>query len=54
MGDRLVFADMMHYTMVKTTTFNGVKHPSIVIWTEKDQLRLVRRFAYEDFKNRLS
>ncbi len=53
-GDRLVFADMMHYTMVKTTTFNGVKHPSIVIWTEKDQLRLVRRFAYEDFKNRLS
>ncbi len=53
-GDQLIFADMMHYTMVKTNTFNGVKHPSIAIWTEKEQLKIVRNFAYEDFKNRLS
>ncbi len=54
-GDRLVFTDMAHYTMVKTTTFNGVRHPSIATFDpETDELRLVRRFGYEDYKNRLS
>ena len=54
-GQRLAFDDMSHYTMVKTTTFNGVNLPSIAIWdSERDTLRLVRRFGYEDFKNRLS
>lgn len=52
-GDRLVFRDMIHYTMVKTTTFNGVKHPSICLWTEAGRLEVVRTFGYEDFKNRL-
>lgn len=53
-GDRLILRDMIHYTMVKTTTFNGVKHPAIAIWTEQEELQIVRTFAYEDFKNRLS
>ena len=51
-GDRLTFDDMAHYTMVKTTTFNGVPHPSIVL--KKDNtLTSVREFNYEDFKSRL-
>ncbi len=53
-GDRIVFKDMMHYTMVKTTTFNGVDHPSIGIWTKDGKFKLIRRFGYDDFKNRLS
>jgi carboxynorspermidine decarboxylase len=53
-GDRIVFEDMIHYTMVKTTTFNGVQHPSIGIWKEESGFHLVRRFGYDDYKNRLS
>ncbi len=53
-GDRLVLEDMIHYTMVKTTTFNGVKHPSIGLWTEDDRFELVREFGYADYRNRLS
>lgn len=54
-GDRLVFDDMAHYTMVKTTTFNGINLPSIAIWnSETDALRVIRRFGYEDFRQRLS
>lgn len=53
-GDRLVFLDMIHYTMVKTTMFNGVKHPNICLWHEDGALEVVRQFGYEDFKNRLS
>ena len=53
-GDRIVFLDMIHYTMVKTTTFNGVHHPSIWIRTRKGKFRLIRKFGYKDYKNRLS
>jgi len=53
-GDRIVFLDMIHYTMVKTTTFNGVHHPSIGIWTKDGKFRLIKEFGYEDYKNRLS
>lgn len=53
-GDQIIFKDMIHYTMVKTTTFNGVKHPDIAIWTEDNQLKIVKQFSYEDFKYRLS
>jgi carboxynorspermidine decarboxylase len=53
-GDKLVFLDMIHYTMVKTTTFNGVHHPSIGIWTKEGKFRLIKEFGYEDYKNRLS
>lgn len=53
-GDRLVFEDMALYTMVKTNTFNGMALPSIV-WRDKNgNCFLVRRFGYEDFKERLS
>jgi carboxynorspermidine decarboxylase len=53
-GDRIIFLDMIHYTMVKTTTFNGVHHPSIGIWTKEGEFRLIREFGYDDYKNRLS
>lgn len=54
-GDRLCFEDMAHYTMVKTTTFNGIQHPAICTFEpENDELKVVRRFGYEDFKGRLS
>jgi len=54
-GTRLMFDDMSHYTMVKTSTFNGIPLPSIAIWnSETNDLRLVKQFSYEDFKSRLS
>ncbi|MES2604714.1 MAG: carboxynorspermidine decarboxylase [Pseudomonadota bacterium] len=54
-GQRLVFDDMAHYTMVKTTTFNGVRLPALAIWNSAtDDLRIVREFGYQDFRNRLS
>ena len=54
-GQKLVFTDMAHYTMVKTSTFNGVPHPDIDLYDpETGVLRVVRRFGYEDFKRKLS
>jgi carboxynorspermidine decarboxylase len=54
-GDRLLFEDMAVYTMVKTTTFNGVPLPGIALWnSDTDDLRVVREFGYEDFRQRLS
>lgn len=53
-GDRIIFLDMIHYTMVKTTTFNGVQHPSIGIWTKEEKFKRLRKFGYEDYKGRLS
>lgn len=53
-GDRIFFEDQMHYTMVKATTFNGVKLPAIAIQRLDGQTEVVREFGYEDFKNRLS
>ena len=54
-GQRLVFDDMAHYTMVKTTTFNGVRLPALALWNSvTDDLRIVREFGYQDFRNRLS
>ena len=54
-GQRLLFADMAHYTMVKTSTFNGTRLPAIAIWNpECDDLRVVRTFDYTDFRDRLS
>lgn len=52
-GDRLVFCDMAHYTMVKNNTFNGVKLPSIAINTLKEGVRLIKEFGYQDYKSRL-
>ncbi len=53
-GDKVVFDDMIHYTMVKTTFFNGVRHPSIGIWKEAGEFVLLRSFGYEDYKGKLS
>jgi len=53
-GDRLLFDDMIHYTMVKTTTFNGVGLPSIGMIKSDGSFQLVKQFGYQDFKGRLS
>ncbi|NVK57654.1 MAG: carboxynorspermidine decarboxylase [Alteromonadaceae bacterium] len=53
-GDKLQFEDMMHYTMVKTSFFNGVQHPAIGILRQSGEFELVRQFDYSDFKSRLS
>ncbi len=54
-GDKLVFGDMAHYTMVKNTMFNGINLPDIVLYyPDTDQYRVQRHFTYEDFKGRLS
>jgi carboxynorspermidine decarboxylase len=54
-GQKLVFTDMAHYTMVKTSTFNGVPHPDIDLYDpETGVLKVVRRFGYDDFKRKLS
>ncbi|MGC3977704.1 MAG: carboxynorspermidine decarboxylase [Paludibacteraceae bacterium] len=53
-GDKIVFEDMIHYTMVKTTMFNGVSHPSIGIWTADNEFKLIRKFGYEDYKEKIS
>ena len=52
-GSRIVFEDMAHYTMVKTTTFNGVPLPSIAVF-DAGAVRVIREFGYADFKGRLS
>ena len=53
-GDRVVFEDMAHYTMVKTNTFNGIRLPAIMLRGPDGALRTVRAFGYQDFKSRLS
>jgi carboxynorspermidine decarboxylase len=52
-GDRIVFEDMMHYTMVKTTTFNGVAHPAIGCLKPDGSFELWREFGYEDYRSRV-
>ena len=52
-GDRLIFEDMIHYTIVKTTMFNGIPHPSLAMWSADDRLVMFREFGYEDYKNRM-
>lgn len=53
-GERIIFEDMIHYTMVKTTMFNGVSHPSIAIAAEDGEVRIVKEFGYDDYKSRMS
>ncbi|MBR5953388.1 MAG: carboxynorspermidine decarboxylase [Pseudobutyrivibrio sp.] len=53
-GDRLVFEDMAIYSMVKNNTFNGIPLPSIYLLKADGSLGLIKKFGYEDFKNRLS
>lgn len=53
-GDKLIFCDMAHYTMVKNNTFNGMPLPAIALVTAQGELKLLRQFNYHDFKSRLS
>ena len=52
-GEEVIFEDMIHYTTVKTTTFNGITHPSIAMLHEDGTLEILRRFCYEDYRNRM-
>lgn len=52
-GDRVVFEDMIHYTMVKTNMFNGIQHPSIALWKEDGGLEVYKQFRYEDYRDRM-
>ena len=52
-GDKIVFEDMIHYTVVKTNMFNGVPHPSIALWNDKTGLKMLREYGYEDYKGRM-
>ncbi len=53
-GDKIILEDQIHYTMVKTTTFNGIKLPSIVLKTKENKYKIIRNFSYDDYKIRLS
>jgi len=53
-GDKLVFDDMIHYTMVKTSTFNGINLPDIGIIKSDGKYEVIQTFGYEDYKKRLS
>lgn len=52
-GERIIFEDMIHYTMVKTNMFNGIHHPAIAMWTKEEKAEIFKHFAYEDFRNRM-
>ncbi|OWR31290.1 carboxynorspermidine decarboxylase [Saccharibacillus sp. O23] len=53
-GDKLVFGDMAHYTMVKNHMFNGVNLPSIASYSDEEGLKVIREFKFEDYSSRLS
>ncbi|MDD2448641.1 MAG: carboxynorspermidine decarboxylase [Sulfurimonas sp.] len=53
-GSRVIFEDQIHYTFVKSTTFNGIKLPSLALKKGDGNIEIVRDFGYEDYKNRLS
>ena len=52
-GEEVIFEDMIHYTTVKTNTFNGISHPAIGMLHEDGKLEILRRFGYEDYRNRM-
>lgn len=52
-GENVIFEDMLHYTTVKTNMFNGISHPSIMLAKEDGELRTLKEFTYEDYKNRM-
>ena len=53
-GERIIFEDMIHYTMVKTNMFNGIHHPAIAMWTKEGKADLFKQFSYEDYRDRMS
>ncbi len=52
-GEQIIFEDMIHYTTVKTNTFNGITHPSIAMLRQNGTLELLRQFTYEDYRARM-
>ncbi len=52
-GEHVIFEDMIHYTTVKTNTFNGISHPSIGMLRSNGELELLREFTYEDYRDRM-
>jgi carboxynorspermidine decarboxylase len=50
-GDRIVAADLAHYTMVRTSVFNGIRRPSIFSWCRREGLRLIRQFGFDDYRS---
>lgn len=52
-GENIIFEDMLHYTTVKTNMFNGIHHPAIALLHTDGELEVLRRFTYEDYKNRM-
>ena len=52
-GEEVIFEDMIHYTTVKTNTFNGISHPAIGMLHSDGKLEILREFGYEDYKNRI-
>lgn len=53
-GERIIFEDMIHYTMVKTNMFNGIHHPAIAMWTKEGKAEIFKQFSYEDYRDRMS
>ena len=53
-GDKIIFEDQIHYTFVKNTTFNGIQLPSLAIQTKDGDIKIIKQFSYDDYKNRLS
>ena len=53
-GDKIIFEDQIHYTFVKSTTFNGIPLPSLAILRKDGSLDIIKEFGYEDYKSRLS
>jgi len=53
-GDKIIFEDQIHYTFVKNTTFNGIQLPSLALYNEKEGVKIIKHFGYEDYANRLS
>ncbi|EOX0543421.1 carboxynorspermidine decarboxylase [Campylobacter upsaliensis] len=51
-GDKIVFLDQIHYSIVKNTTFNGVILPNLMLYTKKKKLEMIRKFSYEDYAKR--
>jgi carboxynorspermidine decarboxylase len=51
-GDKIIFEDQIHYSIVKNTTFNGIKLPSLAVLKKDGSLEIVKEFGYKDYKNR--
>ena len=53
-GDKIVFLDQAHYTIVKTNFFNGISHPSIILWNSKENdFDIIKTYSFEDYETRL-